>query len=182
MSASILSWSAIYWIASAGVLAMGVMFYRALPGTQPHSQLAYRSLLASLWTVFAQQPALRRATLTAKPDLRRVQRVLGHARVLSGDAAFHMPSYVAGLFGVIGVAGAFVAPIVGKLADRRGVAIRRASGHRSRVAVVGRVRADRQHAGGTRDRRAAARPRHHGVARVESNDHLSAGPPYQQPA
>ncbi len=116
-----LSWSAIYWIASAGVLAMGVMFYRALPGTQPHSQLAYRSLLASLWTVFAQQPALRRATLTQSLIFGAFNAFWVTLAFYLETPRFHMPSYVAGLFGVIGVAGAFVAPIVGKLADRRGV-------------------------------------------------------------
>lgn len=113
------SWHAIYWIAAIGMLAMGVLFYRRLPATRPDTRLAYHKLLASLVTVFAAQPALRRSTFVQGLIFGAFNAFWVTLAFYLETPLFRLPSYVAGLFGVIGVAGAFVAPLVGRLADRR---------------------------------------------------------------
>ncbi|CAB3748787.1 MFS transporter [Paraburkholderia solisilvae] len=114
------SWNAIYWFAALGMLGMSVLFYRMTRGTRPNTQLTYRGLLGSLWPVFMQQRDVRRAMLSQGL-------LFGAFNVLWVTLAFYLesplfrlPSYVAGLFGVIGLGGTLAAPLVGKLADRRG--------------------------------------------------------------
>jgi predicted MFS family arabinose efflux permease len=115
-----LSWNAIYWIAAVGMLAMSVLFYRTMPGTRPDTQLPYRSLLGSLWSVFTLQPAVRRAMLSQGLVFGSFNALWVTLAYYLESPLFRLPSYVAGLFGVIGLGGTLMAPLIGKLADRRG--------------------------------------------------------------
>jgi len=114
------SWNTIYWIASALMLAMTLILAQRLPSTQPRSGLRYHQLLASLVTVFREQPQLRFAAARQGLMFGAFNAFWISLVFLLEGPRFHMGSDVAGLFGVVGVAGALAAPLFGKLADRRG--------------------------------------------------------------
>jgi predicted MFS family arabinose efflux permease len=115
-----LGWRAVFVLAAALVIALGVALRARLPRSPPGSRLAYPALLASLVTLARSRAEVREAAVLAASGF-------GAFSVFWATLAFFLAgpphargSGVAGLFGVVGVAGALAAPIVGRIADRRG--------------------------------------------------------------
>lgn len=117
-------WRSIYWLAIGLTILMAALLYRRLgsvAGITPSGPgLRYPDLLRSLATVFRQEPSLRRAALTQGLIFGGFNAFWVTLSFHLQSPSFQLPSYVAGLFGVIGVAGAFAAPLFGRLADQRG--------------------------------------------------------------
>lgn len=113
-------WRTVYWIAAALMLAMTALLAWRLPPTAPRSDLSYPRLLASIWTVFRRQPVARYAAARQGLMFGAFNAFWISLVFYLETPRFHMGSDVAGLFGVIGAAGAFAAPLFGKVADRRG--------------------------------------------------------------
>jgi predicted MFS family arabinose efflux permease len=115
-----LAWHAVYWIALVAMVVMGILFSRKLPSTRPTLQLSYLQLMRSLVPLVVKEPRLRLATLTQGLMFGGFNAFWTTLAFYLETPQFHLPSYAAGLFGVVGVAGALSAPVFGKLADRRG--------------------------------------------------------------
>jgi predicted MFS family arabinose efflux permease len=113
-------WRTVYWIAAALMLFMTALLAWRLPPTVPRSDLSYPRLLASIWTVFRQQPVVRYAAARQGLVFGAFNAFWISLVFYLETPRFHMGSDVAGLFGVIGAAGAFAAPLFGKVADKRG--------------------------------------------------------------
>ncbi len=100
------------------MVLLAIASSKLLPKYQPKSQLSYGALLRSLWKLVKSQPALREASL--------IQAMLfGAFSVFWSTLAFllALPPYsygskAVGLFGLVGIAGILVAPLLGQLADR----------------------------------------------------------------
>lgn len=113
-------WRAVFVLAALALAVVGAAAARALPAFAATATLGYGALLRSLATVWRQYPALRRAALA--------QGLLGVGfsafwstlAVMLHQAPFHLGSAAAGAFGLAGAAGALMAPIAGRLADRKG--------------------------------------------------------------
>lgn len=114
------SWNTIYFIASALMVVMIVLLVWRLPSTEPHNELSYFGLLGSLVTVFREQPQLRYAAVRQGLMFGAFNAFWISLVFFLEGPDFRMGSDTAGLFGVVGVVGAFAAPMFGKLADRRG--------------------------------------------------------------
>lgn len=56
-------WRSVYALAALGVLPITLAIWRMLPRLRPHNALSYPALLRSLGHLWAEYPALRRATL-----------------------------------------------------------------------------------------------------------------------
>jgi Arabinose efflux permease len=117
---SLLGWRAMYFIAAGMMLGLALVLNRLLPLTGSTSQLSYRKTLISLWGFINEQPVLREAALMGGL-------LFGSFSVFWTTLAFFLkqPPYqygaeVAGLFGLIGVAGSSFAPYAGRLADKKG--------------------------------------------------------------
>ncbi|WP_407312608.1 MFS transporter [Desulfosporosinus sp. SB140] len=117
---SLLGWQAMYFIAAGLMFVLAVMLWGFLPQTGSTSRLSYRQTLHSLWGYITQLPLLREASLMGGL-------LFGSFSVFWTTLAFFIkqPPYyygteIAGLFGLIGVAGASFAPIAGRLADKKG--------------------------------------------------------------
>lgn len=115
-----LSWSAVYWMAMVAMTVMGFLFARAVPRVVVTVRVSYRQLLESLPRILRENRHLQVAALTQGL-------LFGGFNAFWISLAFHLespqfqlPAYVAGLFGVVGLAGALAAPRYGRLADRRG--------------------------------------------------------------
>jgi len=113
-------WRAMFGLGAGMSAAMTLVFALTLPVTAPSTDVGYGRLLGSLVTLVRRHPALLRASL--------VQGCLFGAfsvfwTVLAwrlAGPALHLGSEVAGLFGLVGVAGIGAAPLAGWIADRRG--------------------------------------------------------------
>lgn len=113
-------WRAMFWLAIPIALGSAALMARTLPRHAPTQSLRYRELMLSLVSLWRDEPELRRATYT--------QTLLFSAfsvfwTVLSlhlSEPPLNMGPAVAGLFGIIGAVGVAMAPIAGRIADRRG--------------------------------------------------------------
>lgn len=118
--AAVAGWRTVYWISAALVLGLAVLLRWRLPVQRPEHELPahYGQLLVSLWSVVRGQPVLRRHSIIGACGFAAFSvfwtTLSFHLQTLPG----HYGSSMAGLFGLFGVAGALVAPISGRLADR----------------------------------------------------------------
>ncbi|MHB1173593.1 MAG: MFS transporter [Sulfuriferula sp.] len=112
------NWRDIYLLAIGVMLMLAVLLQRTLPRLPPSRPIPYTALLASLIHLVRSEPVLRRHALVGGCGFAAFS-------VFWTTLAFHLhqlsPGYgseVAGMFGLIGVTGALVAPLAGRLADR----------------------------------------------------------------
>ena len=137
-------WRMVYGLAAACMVLLAIGLARLLPPSPPERAVRYGALLASLGPLLRDEAELRRPSIIGAL-------VFGAFSVFWTTLAFFLetPPYswgaeAAGLFGLVGLAGAFSAPAVGRLADRRGarfasgVALGVALGSFGVFALVGR--------------------------------------------
>lgn len=113
-----LGWRAMYWIAAGMMLALGIIVRFALPTDPSRSSLTVRGILRSLGQLVATQRTVREAALMSAMFFGGFSVFWTTLAFLLAGAPFHMGSQVAGLFGLVGVIGASIAPVAGRLADR----------------------------------------------------------------
>ena len=112
-------WRTVFFAAAAMNLAFVPLMAKVMPKLEPRQKLSYPAALRSLWTMFRGLPLLRESgaigalTFAAFSCFWTTLAFLLHAHYGLGPG-------VAGSFGVVGAAGALVAPFAGRLADRRG--------------------------------------------------------------
>jgi predicted MFS family arabinose efflux permease len=111
-------WHMVYWIAAVLMLVLGIILYLALPDEQPVSQMRYSELLKSLGLLIRQEPILREVSLLGALVMASFNAFWATLSFFLEGAPYHYNSDIVGLFGLLGVAGALCANIVGRLADR----------------------------------------------------------------
>ncbi len=114
-----LGWRAMYWIASILMIATALILGKFLPKRLPVSTMSYRQLLRSLWQLMWEQPQLRQAAMMQALVFATFNAFWTTLIFLLENPPYHYDSQVAGLFGLVGVVGASMAPLVGRLADRK---------------------------------------------------------------
>lgn len=114
-----LGWRAMYWIASGLMLLLAGIMVKVLPRSQPALKTSYAGLMRSLIHLFRTEPRLQRASLTGAMTFGAFSAFWSTLAFLLEQPPYHYGSDVVGLFGLIGVAGAAIAPIAGKIADAR---------------------------------------------------------------
>jgi len=113
-------WRSMFALGSVMAMAITVMFALALPSTRPAVSDSYPRLLWSLFTLVRRHPALLRASVI-QGTLFGAFSVFWSVLALRLQAPpFELGSDVAGLFGLVGTVGVLVAPLAGRIADRRG--------------------------------------------------------------
>ncbi|MDM0021439.1 MFS transporter [Variovorax saccharolyticus] len=113
-------WRAMFVLAAASIALVGASAWRMLPAFRPTTQLGYGALLRSLASLWQRHGALRRATWAQGLLSVGFSAFWSTLAVMLHGEPFHLGAAAAGAFGLAGAAGALVAPMAGRLADRRG--------------------------------------------------------------
>jgi predicted MFS family arabinose efflux permease len=110
-----------YVFVVAAVLNAGFvpLLRRVMPKLPPKQNLKYSNAMRSLWTLFRSQPLLRESTILGALIFASFSCFWTTLAFLL-DRHYGMGPGVAGTFGVVGAAGALVAPIAGRLSDKFG--------------------------------------------------------------
>jgi predicted MFS family arabinose efflux permease len=111
-------WRAMFWMASVFTLLLAVVVASSLPKSIGHSPLNYGQLLGSLWPLARREPVLRESALAGAMLFGAFSAFWSMLVFRLETPPLHYGSEVAGLFGLIGVAGVAAAPVAGRLADR----------------------------------------------------------------
>ncbi len=118
--ASFLGWRAVYWIAALVMLSLMLLLRAQLPKLPRQSDLSWPVLMRSLVDLVRRHPALRESAFLGAALLCVFSAFWTTLVFLLQTPPYHFGSSVAGLFGLVGAAGALCAPLVGRFADRRG--------------------------------------------------------------
>jgi predicted MFS family arabinose efflux permease len=113
-------WRAMFYAAAASIALVVLLAWRGLPRIKTTTTLAYAALLASLGSLWRRHHALRRAALAQGLLAVGFSAFWSSLALMLSGEPFRCGSAIAGAFGLAGAAGALVAPLAGRLADRRG--------------------------------------------------------------
>ncbi|MEI9978969.1 MAG: MFS transporter [Edaphobacter sp.] len=112
-------WRWVFVVAAVMNAAFVPLLWKVMPKLPPKQNLGYGDAMRSLWTLFRTQPLLRESSVIGAL-------VFASFSCFWTTLAFLLQSHyglgagVAGTFGVVGAAGAMVAPLAGRLADKHG--------------------------------------------------------------
>jgi predicted MFS family arabinose efflux permease len=112
-------WRWVFVVAAVINATFVPLIWKVMPKLPPKQQLRYADAMKSLWTLFRTQPLLRESSIVGAL-------VFASFSCFWTTLAFLLQSHyglgagVAGTFGVVGAAGALVAPLAGRLSDRHG--------------------------------------------------------------
>lgn len=115
-----LGWRAVFAASIMTMLILACLVALKLPRSKPSSVLPYGELLKSLWGLALELRTLREAAVTGGALFAAFSLFWTVLAMLLASPPFGLGPQAAGLFGIIGAAGALAAPLAGKLADRRG--------------------------------------------------------------
>ena len=112
-------WRWVFVVAAVMNASFVPLMGRVMPKLPPKQQLRYSDAMRSLWTLVTTQPLLRESSVIGAL-------VFGSFSCFWTTLAFLLHRHyglgagIAGTFGGVGAAGALVAPLAGRLADRHG--------------------------------------------------------------
>lgn len=115
---SFIGWRGMYWIAAAMMLFLVLLLRLLLPQNYPTSTLRYGQLVKSIGRLVVSQRTLREAAMMGAMFFGAFSVFWTSLAFFLEGAPYHLGSQVAGLFGLVGVVGAMIAPLAGRLADR----------------------------------------------------------------
>jgi predicted MFS family arabinose efflux permease len=110
------------WVFAAAAVvnaAFVPLLWRKMPLLPPKQSLRYADAMRSLWTLFRTEPLLREASIVGGLVFASFSCFWTTLAFLL-DTHYKLGPGVAGSFGIVGAAGAMVASVAGRLADRHG--------------------------------------------------------------
>ncbi|MET3654496.1 MFS transporter [Dyella japonica] len=111
-------WRACYGLLGVFDALLAVMLWFALPRRQPPVHTSYRGLIASLWTLWRDEPVLRRYAISAAIVMAAFSAFWTGVALRLVQAPFSLDSRSLAWFALAGVAGTVVAPLAGRAGDR----------------------------------------------------------------
>ncbi len=105
-------WRSVFLFGATLTVLMMICLVFRLPRSVPDTRLSYRGLLRSLWVLIGDQPVLRRATIIQSLLFFGFSAFWTTLALLLESPRFGFSSGVAGMFGVVALAGALPAPFI----------------------------------------------------------------------
>ncbi len=127
-------WATVYRVSAAVMVLVALALWRALPTSRPAERIGYGTTLRSLGTLVRTQPRLRTRSVLGALSFASVSALFSTMAFLLSGEPYGFDEVQIGLVGLAGVAGAVMANLTGRLADR-GLA-QLASGAGAAVLVV----------------------------------------------
>jgi predicted MFS family arabinose efflux permease len=112
-------WRWVFAVAAVMNAAFVPLLWRVMPKLPPKQELRYSDAMRSLWTLFRAQPLLRESCVIGALVFASFS-CFWTTLVFLLESHYHLGAGVAGTFGLVGAAGALVAPFAGRLADKHG--------------------------------------------------------------
>lgn len=112
-------WRFVFVIAAVVNAAFVPLLWRVMPKLPPKQTLLYRDAMKSLWTLYRTQPLLRESSELGALVFASFS-CFWTTLAFMLDRHYGMGAGIAGTFGVVGAAGAMVAPVAGRLSDKHG--------------------------------------------------------------
>lgn len=117
---SYLGWRIVYLIAAIMMFALMLILRKLIPLCNPISDIKYSELLKSMIHLIKTEPILRESSLNGALMFSAFSAFWTSLIFLLESSHYNMGAEAAGLLGLVGVSGALAAPLVGKIADKRG--------------------------------------------------------------
>jgi predicted MFS family arabinose efflux permease len=114
------SWRDMYFFGAIVAVIIGVMLFISLPRRRPENRHTYKHLMLSLVKLVRSYPELRWAVITQGSLFAGFSAFWATLALLLQSPPYYLGSDVAGLFGIIGLAGILAAPLAGRIADKCG--------------------------------------------------------------
>ncbi|RZU41119.1 MFS transporter [Edaphobacter modestus] len=112
-------WRWVFGVAAVMNAAFVPLLWRVMPKLPPKQKLSYGDAMRSLWTLYRTQPLLRESAAVGALIFASFSCFWTTLAFLL-ESHYHLGAGVAGTFGLVGAAGALVAPLAGRLADKHG--------------------------------------------------------------
>ena len=112
-------WRYVFVVAAVLNASFVPLLYRVMPRLPPKQNLKYSNAMRSLWTLFRSQPLLRESSILGALIFASFSCFWTTLAFLL-DRHYALGPGVAGTFGIVGAAGALIAPIAGRLSDKFG--------------------------------------------------------------
>jgi predicted MFS family arabinose efflux permease len=113
------SWHAVFYLSASFMVLLGAALYKFLPIRQPADlNLKYSDLIGSMAHLFLRTPILRRRAFYQGFMFAAFCLFWTATPLLLSGPEFHLSQTAIALFALAGVAGAIVAPLAGRFADR----------------------------------------------------------------
>jgi len=116
--ASLGGWRTVYGAGAGAMVLVALLLRRALPAHHRPLGLSYFRLLASIGTLFREEPVLRLRSLVGAAVMGTFSVFWTSMAFLLAGPPYHMASGPIGLFGLAGAAGALAASGAGRLSDQ----------------------------------------------------------------
>jgi predicted MFS family arabinose efflux permease len=114
-----LGWRAVFGIGAALMIVLAAAVIRWFPRSRT-AAMPYGALMRSLPALLWEEPGLRQACLFQAMAFGSFTAFWTTLPFFLNTPPYHYGPAAAGLFGIVGIAGACAAPLVGRLTDRRG--------------------------------------------------------------
>ncbi|NTX05828.1 MFS transporter [Myxococcus sp. CA040A] len=115
-----LGWRAMFWIAAGMMLLLALLLRFTLPSQPAVAAMPYPDLMRSLVHLARTEPVLRIHSVLGALTFGAFSVFWSTLALYLQSLPQHYGPQVAGLFGVVGVVGALIAPLVGRYADSHG--------------------------------------------------------------
>jgi predicted MFS family arabinose efflux permease len=112
-------WRSVFAVAAVMNAIFVPLLWKVMPKLPPKQMLSYGEAMRSLWTLYRTQPLLRESAAVGGLVFASFS-CFWTTLVFLLETHYHLGAGVAGTFGLVGAAGALVAPVAGRLADRHG--------------------------------------------------------------
>lgn len=113
-----LGWRAVFGLSAIAMALLALVLHRLLPVRRPMADHSYRELLLSLWGLLRDTPLLRRRAAYQAALFASFSLYWTAVPLLLTSPTFGLSQRGVALFALAGAAGALIAPIAGRVADR----------------------------------------------------------------